>query len=233
MRHVNPDTLALLAIGEHVAEAVDREHLSGCSECVEELEALSHAVTLGRATLDAGELLTPDPRVWSRIANDLALEPEREVAGVTVLRPRTRWAPALVGAAAAIALVFGGLATWQSLRPNADPILATATLDAFPDWPGAAGTATVEERSDGARVVNVSFDAPGLQDGYREVWLITSDATRLVSLGMVRGNSGAFVIPEGLDISLYDLVDISDEPYDGDPTHSGNSIVRGQLTNSV
>jgi hypothetical protein len=36
-------------------------------------------------------------------------------------------------------------------------------------------------------------------------------------------------VPAGIDTGEYDLVDISEEPYDGDPTHSGDSIVRGQL----
>jgi len=30
-------------------------------------------------------------------------------------------------------------------------------------------------------------------------------------------------------VADYPLVDISIEPYDGNPTHSGDSIVRGQL----
>ena len=231
MRHVDPELLALLALGELVAEPDDRDHIAECAQCSDEITELAHTAAVGRTTLGAGELMTPDERVWDRIADQLALAPERQLAPVVTLRPRgsRRWLPALVGAAAAIALVFSGVVTWQALQPASYTVLATATLDAFPEWPGATGTATVEERSDGARVVQVSFEAPGLQDGYREVWLITSDATRLVSLGVVRGTSGTFTIPDGVDITKYDLVDISDEPYDGDPTHSGVSIVRGQL----
>lgn len=36
-------------------------------------------------------------------------------------------------------------------------------------------------------------------------------------------------IPDGINIARYDLVDISAEPFDGNPAHSGDSIVRGQL----
>ena len=35
---------------------------------------------------------------------------------------------------------------------------------------------------------------------------------------------------DGVDLDEYSIVDISVEPIDGDPAHSGDSIVRGQLT---
>jgi len=223
-------------MGEAAAQPIEREHLEQCEQCGQEIATLARAAEVGRTTLSAGELLSPDARVWSRISDELNLTsaqaPAPQLAPVATLRPRRRWATAVVGAAAAVALVVGGVAGWQYLQP-AYSVLATATLDAFPEWPGATGNAVLEKRADGARVIQVSFDAPGLQDGYREVWLITSDATQLVSLGVVRGTSGTFTVPDGVDISQYDLVDISDEPYDGDPTHSGNSIVRGQLVGTA
>jgi hypothetical protein len=37
------------------------------------------------------------------------------------------------------------------------------------------------------------------------------------------------LIPESVDLARYSVVDISAEPVDGDPTHSGDSIVRGAL----
>lgn len=77
--------------------------------------------------------------------------------------------------------------------------------------------------------MTVTLTAPDASDGYREVWLISSDASRLVSLGVLRGTDGSFTIPDGLDLGTFDLVDVSEEPYDGDPGHSGDSIVRGQL----
>ena len=61
----------------------------------------------------------------------------------------------------------------------------------------------------------------------REVWLIRSDASGLVSLGLLDGSSGRFVVPAGIDLGEFTLVDVSAEPIDGDPAHSGDSIVRG------
>jgi hypothetical protein len=37
-------------------------------------------------------------------------------------------------------------------------------------------------------------------------------------------------IPPGTDLNLYRLVDVSDEPHDGNAAHSGHSLLRGVLT---
>jgi hypothetical protein len=227
MRHVDPDVLALLALGEGVADDGDRVHLAACTECSNELDHLSRVARVGRSTLDA-ELVQPSPRVWDRITDELGITP---VAPVTNLEARRRrWVPLAIAAALVGVLALGGLATWQALRPAPSVVLASASLAAFPDWPDASGAAVVEEAADGSRIVRVDLDVPEPHDGYTEVWLISSDATRLISLGTVEGSSGTFAIPAGVDLSIYDLVDVSAEPIDGDPTHSGDSIVRGHLS---
>ena len=60
-------------------------------------------------------------------------------------------------------------------------------------------------------------------------WYITADASALVSLGILEGSEGVFDVPDDVDLADYVLVDISQEPEDGDPAHSGDSIVRGEL----
>ena len=54
----------------------------------------------------------------------------------------------------------------------------------------------------------------------------------MISLGTI--GSGAqtvtFPVPAGIDPEVFSLVDISDEPIDGDPTHSKVSILRGELS---
>lgn len=230
MRHTDPDVLALLALGEQVADSEDREHIAQCPECTTELANYSRAARVGRATLNSGELLEPAPRVWDRISGELGIG-RQPTADVVELAPRRRrWVP-VVAVAASVALVASlGVAIWQFVQPSPPTVLATATLEAFPEWPNATGRAVVEEQADGTRVVRLDFDAPSLDDAYKEVWLISSDATRLVSLGIASGPTATLAIPDGIDLSTYDLVDVSAEPLDGDPTHSGNSIVRGQLS---
>ncbi|MBH0025295.1 anti-sigma factor [Salinibacterium sp. SWN248] len=278
MRHVDPEILALLALGEQVALPEDSVHVSECDQCRREIEVLSRAAMVGRSTFDAGELLQPPSRVWERISDELALTAEdasatsapaigdaddrvpsdelaqKRVERVDVAvdestatiiaesgtvhslaeRRRRPWI-GIVAAAAAVALVASaGTALWSTFRPAEQPtILASATLAAFPDWPDSTGEAKLEQLPDGTRVIDVNFDAPATDGGYREVWLITTDATALVSLGIVEGTSGQFTVPDGLDISSYDLVDISEEQFDGNPAHSGDSIVRGQLSSDA
>ena len=66
--------------------------------------------------------------------------------------------------------------------------------------------------------------------GYEEVWLISSDLKRLISIGVLSGQQGRFDIPADVNLKEYPIVDVSDEKLDGDPAHSGDSIVRGTLS---
>ena len=67
---------------------------------------------------------------------------------------------------------------------------------------------------------------------YREVWLMSSDLTKSISVGLLDGGSGTFVMPPNIAAADYPVVDISQQPLDGKPGHSANSIVRGELTTS-
>ena len=58
------------------------------------------------------------------------------------------------------------------------------------------------------------------------MWLIDSQVKGMISLGPYHGN-GNYLIPSGVDPADYPIVDVSIEPSDGVPTHSGVSIVRG------
>ena len=259
MSHLEPEILALMAMGESVASAEDRAHIEDCPGCRSELSLLRHAVTVGRATIDVGELETPDAAVWSRIADELRLSdearavvappavgvpgsaPPRDTLSTPVVdtatrrsrRPSTRRRSASRASwvlAASLALLVGlGVGSWALVRQLAPTPIAQAALEALPDHPGASGSAVVDRDREGSDTVTVTLDAPNDPNGYHEVWLITADASALVSLGVLAASEGTFTIPAGVDLNEYRLVDISDEPVDGDPTHSGDSIVRGQL----
>ena len=233
MSHIDPEQLALLAMDEPVESPDDRAHLAECRVCTADLVAMRHAAVVGRAAVDDGGLESPPDRVWHRIADELALadSPGASEPGAARARDprRTRRRGVWILAASVAFVVALGAGVWavtNAVRPTA---VAAASLTAFPGHPGAEGTATVEEDRDGTVRLTVELDAAASGDGYREVWLIRSDALALVSLGILDGERGTFVVPEGIDLAEYSLVDISVEPLDGDPLHSGDSIVRGEL----
>ncbi|MGC5170963.1 anti-sigma factor [Microbacterium sp. DT81.1] len=260
MSHLEPEQLALLAMGEPVASDAEADHLAECAVCADELALFRHTAIVGRSAIDAGELETPPDVVWSRISEELGLgahvlvadrvdeqhEPERAPAPATASAPtadvaavpaparhaeprrRSRLVWAL---AAALVVVAGvGVGSWALLQRNASTEIAQAELNPFPDHPDAVGAAVVEEERDGELLVRVTVDSAATPDTYREVWLINSDATALISLGVLDGTEGTFPIPSGVDLRDYVLVDVSQEPIDGDPQHSGDSIVRGELS---
>ncbi len=80
----------------------------------------------------------------------------------------------------------------------------------------------------------VEVRAPDLEpaDGHFEVWLIRSgSSTQMVSLGILpAGDVAHFTVPSTLLADGYTLVDVSDEPDDGEPAHSGDSVLRGDLS---
>ncbi|MCW3493356.1 anti-sigma factor [Microbacterium sp. SSM24] len=234
MSHLDPERLALIAVEGTTTDA-ERTHLATCDACSVELAELEQTVAVGRSTLAIGDLEAPPERVWQRILDDVRSIPAADAAAEPVApsadaRPkRRRGTRVLWTLAASVAAVLAVVGVWNLVRPAASVEIAAATLAAFPGHAGAAGEAVVTESSDGERTVTVTLDADADADGFREVWLITADASALVSLGELDGSEGTFVVPADIDLRDYVLVDISQEPRDADPAHSGDSIVRGEL----
>lgn len=188
---------------------------------------------LATEPVEAGTASAIAPLIAPTTATDRRPE-EPPTATITPLRERrTRgWWP-IAAAAAAVGLVAGialAAATTGLFGTGSAPqtIVATAALDSFPGW-SATGSAQLEVDGGGVRSLVVDLDAEVPATDVREVWLIRSDASGLVSLGMLEGTSGRFVVPDGIDLDEFTLVDVSAEPVDGDPAHSGDSIVRGEL----
>lgn len=241
MSHTDPDDLAMVALGELTLDAAQAEHLQDCRVCRDELAALERTVQTARRA-PVSELVSPAPRVWDAIASEIrgdAAEGPTSSADDTaddasprqahrVARGRRRrLRPALLVSglvgAAAVALIVALLVVPRPVD------VATAVLDAFPAHPGATGSAALEREPTGAERVVVELDADVPADGHREVWLLTEDGSDLVSLGVLDGRTGSFEIPAEVDTSVFRVVDISQEPDDGDDAHSGDSIVRGVL----
>jgi hypothetical protein len=63
------------------------------------------------------------------------------------------------------------------------------------------------------------------------VWLLDEQNLGLIALGtLAPGETEAtFPVPDGVDLQQFNAVDVSDEPLDGDPGHSGATVMRGTL----
>ncbi|WP_382310121.1 anti-sigma factor [Herbiconiux sp. UC225_62] len=255
MTHIDPDRLASFAMSDDEPDGAEQAHLAECAVCAADLSESERALELAQEARGV-DLIAPPPEVWARIQGELglsetvmptaavprpSLRPEPEAAPappVAILRGARRprfWIP--LAAAALVVGLVGGVGAgvwWQSTRQaEAGSTLAEAELEPFPEWPDARGSAVVQQRPDGTRQVVVDVD-PAADSGspdapLREVWLIRTDGTGLISVGFLDGTSGRFDIPAGIDLAQYALVDVSAEADNGDPTHSGDSIVRGEL----
>lgn len=241
IHHVDLDDLADLVLDpDHTPDSV-RTHVESCPACTDRLDALLDV----RRLAVGGALVAPPGRVREQVLAQVrgteAVDEPRSLQVPDSPRdePRERrripvWA---AGVAAALALFaglgIGRLVDGDDAVPGGDTpeaaVVAAADLTAL-DSSAGRGVASVV-RSDDAITLRVR--ARGLgddDDGFHEVWLINLDGTRMVALGVLpEGDTGEFQVPRGLLDEGYRIVDISVEPDDGDPTHSGVSLARGEL----
>lgn len=248
MTHLDPEQLAHLAL--HPDGPVDADwqrHLDECAACRAEVAELRDVLELVHTAPDRSLPPAP-PQIWERIVDelgpeigrvptplhdspDLTLEPEFDLGDMpstgTPDRPRRRW---LVPVAAAIGVIVGIIGTWLVVGNDSSEPAPTATtrLSALTGKSG-NGSAELFSTSDGSEL---KVGSNGLEPphGFYEVWLINTDGERMVSLGVLdAAGAGTFGVPANAVAQGYRTVDVSLEPDDGNPAHSRNSIIRGQL----
>lgn len=242
MTHVDPDVLALAALGELgelVGSGADQEHLAACPACRAEWDRLAEVVRVARSGGLPEPLMRPPEAVWSRITAELAADSgAKQLSGGPIgragraTRSRGRW-PRLLPVVAACLLAGAGAAigVQQLTSSQVSSVGATTTLrplPQFPQWRHASGTAAME-RGPGGWLLRVSLNAaPG--QGFFEVWLLGRDGVRMISLGdLSRQRTGTFAVPPGADLSFYTRIDVSLQPFNGSTVHSKVSVVRGPL----
>lgn len=248
MKHCDPDDLALVALESAPLSSEDTNHLQRCPLCESELAGFRQVVAVGRDSGDIS-LVAPPDSVWASIADSMtapaAASDTPAQSPVTPIRDThrppsaaSRWFP--VGVAAAVGAVLGGLVISVAGSDNSTPapvaapqVVAQAQLASLPDGIDTVGrgTAAFEKNPDGTDILVLDTENLQQAEGYYQVWLINPETSGLISLGTV--GSGAqqvtFPVPVGIDPKEFSVVDISDEPLDGDPNHSKVSILRGEL----
>ena len=240
MTHLDPDRLADRALGnDDPLTAAEEKHLDSCAACRDELAQLSRIAELSRHPEELAQV--PANALWRSIQSQLASQapaPARTEVGAepppsqpTVSElprrtPRSRlWL--LAAAAAVVGLIIGVGVTTVADRDRFK-VTSSAALEALP---GQTGQGTAELISDQGRPeLRVQIDAPLIPDRYRDVWLINTDGQRMYSLGVLPDDGRAtYPLPPELAGQLqgFTIVDVSIEPYDGNPAHSRESQVRG------
>ena len=199
---------------------------------VNELSALR---ALAPQAAEQVEWLQPPADLWSRIAADAGVAPAAAPtpAPSPSLAPadpvslaehrRRRWAVPLSIAAAAV-LVVVGIAVFAG-RDAADEVAMVASVQL--DTLAGGGL-----EHDGHLELHVHTAGLDAGDGYLELWMIDPTVSKLVSLGPLRADE-VYVLPPGVDPAEYPIVDVSAEPVDGNPAHSGASLLRGELAPST
>lgn len=234
MTHLDGERLAGAALGEPDALGRrDRWHLSRCAACRGELAELGRLVAAGRS--GPPEPLRP-PRpgllaaVRAELDADAAAEPVRaaerppvDVPGRVARRRPVRW---LVAAGVVVVV---GVAAAVTYRETREDVVASAVLAPLPAHAG-HGTAQVVRDRDGQELSVAITTAPPA-DRFEELWLLSSDGRGMISVGIVppTGRATFPLPPEAAALDSYTVVDVSLEPYDGNPAHSRNSVLRGTL----
>jgi hypothetical protein len=236
VQHCTPEQLALAALREPLP-AEDTAHLASCAECRADVRSLQRSIDAVAVPEFAapGAPVPPPPRVWEAIvaatgtSAGQAPPPEEPTPDADVRPFRSRRRPLLLAAAALVvgAVVGAGAVAVIQRADEGKPVTAVA-LDPLAGN-DASGRAEVVVRDDGSRVVELKLDAPSLHDEYYEVWLIDREVVGMVPLGIVLPGTQTLELPAGLDLGKYPLVDVSVEPLDGNPAHSGLSVARGEL----
>ncbi|MFJ4483688.1 anti-sigma factor [Streptomyces longwoodensis] len=146
-----------------------------------------------------------------------------------VRRPRrlARFSVALAACAALFGAGAGSAVTWWVTHDDTSSTAADdgRRLDSL--QPRSAGYARLAG-SNARRTLDITVKGLPKTSGYFEVWLMDRSHTKLVSMGVLGPDGHAVLpVPDTIDLKEYSVVDVSVQPYNGKPDHSGDSVVRG------
>lgn len=153
-------------------------------------------------------------------------------------RPRMLAVRPMVAAAASVVVLAAGIGLGAWLADGGGgggqdgPVLALGRLG--PAGAEARGEARlVGDGGDGLRL-SVDGLSPSSADEFYELWLLDGP-DRLVSLGSFRvpaSGTADVAVPLPVPIDDFAFIDVSVEREDGDPGHSGDSVLRGPTDSS-
>jgi hypothetical protein len=192
------------------------------------------ARVLAALTDDDRQLDPPATRVWDAIALELGIAEtpaeNTDLASVVPLTPKGRWGLAFIVGAAALVAMVASFAAWRAVSEEDDLTVIASTQISSEGLGTASPLAGRAELVEEGGQLYIQLDVSDLPSpgGYIEAWLIDPNVEGMYPLGAVDGDV-RLPVPHGVEPTDFPIVDLSIEPLDGDPTHSGVSILRGVL----
>ncbi|WP_062517037.1 anti-sigma factor domain-containing protein [Demequina gelatinilytica] len=230
--HVPVESLASRALGIRIADG-GREHIAQCRECKtawRSLNDLVGAVTRMRVT---GAVVPPRDGLWDEVRDAVDAGAPVEVDWRAQARDdaaraqRRRTMVMGVAIVASSLLVALAVALGQAFMQDDRAAIASATLE-DPRSGADAGQVWIEETSDGDQVLVIDGVYREYPDAYLEAWLVSGEVPP-VSLGQVTSAHHEVALPAGLPSAVGARIEISREPWDGDPARTGDVIAAGDL----
>ncbi|MCE7080490.1 anti-sigma factor [Streptomyces sp. ST2-7A] len=153
--------------------------------------------------------------------------------------PRRRPLLFAVAASLVVGVLLGSAGTWWQMSRDGDPA-GTPSVEYAAEYVRidppegvdlpAVGRIRLDGAEEAGHVLVISVRGLPETTGYFEVWLMDESAGGLIPIGVLDGDgTAALPLPHGVDLGEYAVVDVSEEPFNGSPEHSGRSVVRGPL----
>ena len=217
-----PDAMAYLLGELDTASAADFERAMAGDPALRDLVERLRPVVTGLEALPANAWNPPAPPPLA-LPIDASPSPRR-----WALRP-------LVAVASAVALLIVGVAVGALIddgspaEPSPSPAAEIRLEPVDPGDPEASGTVEIAGASGEGLTLRVAGLEPVEEGRFYELWLL-GEGGELVSLGSFavdRAGAATLDLPLPVDADRFQYFDVSLEPGDGDPAHSGASILRG------
>ncbi|MGL4174391.1 MAG: zf-HC2 domain-containing protein [Actinomycetota bacterium] len=212
------------------------EHLRQCEQCrfdlVDIAEMHSSLTAIGRGMRHE----TPEKRALvSPLAAAVDLPPLR------MHTRRSRVGASVLAASAAAVLFFGAGYGWNASRdstsvppvagpnvtPSPEPVGRSVSLQ--PLTGSGAGQVSMANL-DGPTITSMTISTKNLaapeKDGFFYVWLLDPETKKMVPLGVLNPNGETRLDMNSKVIEKYHMVDISWQKANGNPAHSGDSVLR-------
>ena len=206
--HIDPDLIALLALGEELGTGSDEAHLQTCTLCADELAQLRRLTTMGRSLDPEWTIVSPDDSVWVGICAELGLDLESRSDDTRSHEPDLG----------------------SDDRRIVPVLTARAKLNAVDAaWSQASGSAQMIIDEHGRRVLEVDLDAH-LPADRSPTGLVDPSGRpdQRQTLGILDDLHGLWTVARTIDLTAYSIIDISQQSL-GDTDHSGHTIVRGEF----